>query len=176
MGGEVSSLDLSPSLQLKPEEIEKARREPRKIRPIDTPLLWFLLPLLHADVAYIVLSYVVTIQFKLFKSVGRHGAAAGHMKSPSGVCVFDEEIYVADNGCNRLQVFHATTGAFLRAKSGFQKAYNNPRKVALIQGQLFVVFGRAVQVLRPADLSHLETWLIGQKSLRFLRTTTATPI
>jgi hypothetical protein len=46
---------------------------------------------------------------------GSYGGAAGQLADPSGVAVSDTKLYVADQGNQRISVFDAVSGAFVRA-------------------------------------------------------------
>ncbi len=70
---------------------------------------------LHPDVISIVLSYEATINFELHRIYNGFGDSGdGQMNRPQGLLLHADELFVADCGNHRIQVFHQGTGRFLR--------------------------------------------------------------
>ena len=121
-----------------------------------------LLAHLYADVIPLVLNYAATICFSFLRSIGKEGKGLedGQFNSPSSICVDGEELFVADTFNARIQVFHQSSGRFLRKWDAIDNT--RPYGIAVDQHEIFVtnvhVTEIEIQVYNLLDCRLLRRW------------------
>ena len=119
-------------------------------------------PFLHADVIPIVQAYASIMTFSYLRVVplvDSKNEGKGKLDHPSSICLHEDEIYVADTNNHQIQVFHQSTGRFVRKVQG---NLIHPIGIA-IHGALRRVFvsDRAtdqIKVYRLDDWGLLSVW------------------
>ncbi len=119
---------------------------------------WLLSHLL-TEILPIVIDYLSCLDLISVRVLGTEGIEDGELRMPSGFCLYNDELFIADYDNNRIQVFHEGTGRYLRKWST-----SGPLSIAVLHDEVFVGHDGAVNVQVYGRLNglFLRNWALAK--------------